>query len=512
MRLLRQAIPNQSHEGYGGALSTSPILVNVFFLHDSSSLKDTSLKILAWSSNFVILPTSSDEEEIEYPNYATENISKKLGEFLVQDLKVRLWPFEYSSPQDMVKILPTAQAILSSCTGINIFKGAQLPFGIQQVNKTGRKPFLNAVPFYVYKRCEVYRLQHGTREILTINTTTQGELSYRVLLDSSMSSIQDTFSGEDPLRLFCRHLIPALELVFAAETDLHNKVPFVHDAVAQRYRQAITLANISNLDSLLPICSDLDKIVRSRGAIGRKAAIRSLKVDLNGFVKYHEHTKAQQRAKEDDVKETASEEAVEQRADRSAPSTPKSNITLAGATTPKSAPLSARRLNPMAQPFTPTTTTFTSPAETAEAAKIRELHEAAEAVTEEAIAAVSYILAPRDFDAYGLHFCRFPNCNRLTLAIDETSLCCPWCGPFSWIRYCGPQHLVQDIFAHSSSGECGRCPLPGPVKMESLEKRHLRGLIGDDVGKGEGYTDRLWEISKALTREGWDWRWKDERE
>lgn len=155
------------------------------------------MKILAWSNNFVILPSSSDIEEIEYPNFANETLSKKLGEFLEEDLRVRLWPFEYSGPQEMVKILPAAQAILSSCTGVNVFKGAQLPFGIQQINKTGRKTFLNTAPFYIYKLCEVYRLQHGSREILTLNPMMQSDLSYRVLLDSSTPSLQDTFSDSE---------------------------------------------------------------------------------------------------------------------------------------------------------------------------------------------------------------------------------------------------------------------------------------------------------------------------
>lgn len=319
----------------------------------------------------------------------------------------------------------------------------------------------------------------------------------------------------------CRQLIPALQLVFAAETDLHDKVPFVHDAVTQRYRQAITIANISKLDTLLPIRSDLERCASSCRARGRKAAIRSLKADLNGFVKYHEYSQLQQHPKEehvkdtpvkDDVKETPVKEVIDRRTNRNAPSTPHSNGILAGPTTPRPTPTSAKRLNPMAIPFTPLSPTFASPAAAAEAAEVREINEAAEAVTKQAIDEASLVLTPRDFDAYGLHFCRFPNCNRLTLAIDETSLCCPWCGPFSWIRYCGPQHLVEDIFAHSYSGECSRCPLPGPVKPESLEKRHLRGLVGDDVGKGECYTDRLWEINEALKREGVEWTWRDERE
>lgn len=171
---------------------------NVFFLHVSDSLKDTSLKLLAGSMNYAILAGNGDINEIEVPDYSNKNLTKRFGQLLADELQITLYQFNYTNPHEMMFIIPTAQLILSSFTGKNTFKG-NLPFGMKQITKTsnpqGREP--NKVAAFTYQECSVDRLVVGHQEILTFRFWNVSEICYKVSVDTSVVDYKSQLTGSE---------------------------------------------------------------------------------------------------------------------------------------------------------------------------------------------------------------------------------------------------------------------------------------------------------------------------
>ncbi|OQD87557.1 hypothetical protein PENANT_c005G06107 [Penicillium antarcticum] len=67
--------------------------------------------------------------------------------------------------------------------------------------------------------------------------------------------------------------------------------------------------------------------------------------------------------------------------------------------------------------------------------------------------------------------CAFMGCGKLCSLMDEMSVVCPKCGPFSTVRYCGKRHMWDDAVMHWE--HCGESTLTyqcqaGPVPLQIL--------------------------------------------
>ncbi|CAG8400279.1 unnamed protein product [Penicillium salamii] len=93
--------------------------------------------------------------------------------------------------------------------------------------------------------------------------------------------------------------------------------------------------------------------------------------------------------------------------------------------------------------------------------------------------------------------CAREGCSNQCSFMDGSTVVCPACGPFSLVRYCGKQHLWEDVLFHWSRCRC--YPLLHQVVISSLPKEILMGppmlLNIHDWDKPERHRQAVWFAS-----------------
>ena len=66
-------------------------------------------------------------------------------------------------------------------------------------------------------------------------------------------------------------------------------------------------------------------------------------------------------------------------------------------------------------------------------------------------------------------------CQAFTSPDDGSSVICPACGPYSHVRYCSIEHLLEDTTRHWAE-DCKKYPIQAPVDKDTVGDRHLAGV------------------------------------
>ena len=66
-------------------------------------------------------------------------------------------------------------------------------------------------------------------------------------------------------------------------------------------------------------------------------------------------------------------------------------------------------------------------------------------------------------------------CQAFTSPDDGSSVICPACGPYSHVRYCSIEHLLEDTTTHWAE-DCKKYPIQAPVDKDTVGDRHLAGV------------------------------------
>ena len=77
------------------------------------------------------------------------------------------------------------------------------------------------------------------------------------------------------------------------------------------------------------------------------------------------------------------------------------------------------------------------------------------------------------FDTY-TYLCPKQDCNKVTSPWDGSTVICPRCGPYSGIRYCCTQHLLDEMVNHWGT-ECLRYTMHHPCDPLTIHPRQVQG-------------------------------------